>query len=137
MPGTDGMLVWLRAAMDAAQRDAEAATPGPWEPEGDDPTDDMVHTVHDGKHGDLVGKTVAHVRGGNATAANMRHIARHDPAAVLRRITADRKLLDLHQNVNGKCWECGQGYELTDWGPDFPCTTVRLLAEGYGWTEGQ
>ncbi|MEV5944426.1 hypothetical protein, partial [Streptomyces sp. NPDC051994] len=57
------------------------------------------------------------------------------PAAVLRRIAADRKLLDLHGDVAGKCAECSQGYESGDWGPDFPCTTVRLLAEAWGWTE--
>lgn len=57
------------------------------------------------------------------------------PIDLQRRVAAERKQLALHQNVAGKCDECGRGYELGNWGPDFPCTTVRLLAEGWGWTE--
>lgn len=51
------------------------------------------------------------------------------------RIAADRKLLELHHDVGGKCAECAQGYELMDWGPNFPCQTIRHVAEGWGWTE--
>ena len=122
------MVTWLHVAMDAAQRDAEAATPGPWEPEGDDLTDDEVYTVHDGEHGDLVGNVVAYARGGWGTdpgtqVTNIHHIARHNPSAVLRRIAADRKLLDM---LTGDV-----EYEAEPLAED----ALRLLAEGYGWTE--
>ncbi|MGW5477689.1 DUF6221 family protein [Streptomyces sp. NPDC004008] len=152
MTTPDRMLAWLREAMDAAQRDAESATPGPWEPEGDDPTDDIVLTVHDAEHGDLIGNTVAHVRGGNATTANMRHIARHDPAAVLRRIAKDRELLndllaEKHHVVEDPAYTCPAATTERDGGQNYqqgPCDCdrdtrvqrrVRLLAEGYDWTE--
>lgn len=67
--------------------------------------------------------------------ANLHHIALNDPHSVLRRVAAERELLTLHQNDAGKCSECSQGYELQDWGPDYPCATVRLLAKGWGWAQ--
>ncbi|RCH70466.1 hypothetical protein DT019_02975 [Streptomyces sp. SDr-06] len=144
------MLAWLRDAMDAAQRDAEAATPGPWAPKAADPGDDEVYTEHDGEHGDLFGEVVAYVRGqeyrgkSGRTLANMRLIATHaDPNAVLRRIAADRKLLELH--ADDGCHDCTtcakEGEETNELGCAFhqplpyPCDTVRLLAEAWGWTE--
>ncbi|MCQ4040611.1 DUF6221 family protein [Streptantibioticus rubrisoli] len=75
-----------------------------------------------------------------------------DPAAVLRRIAAERELLALHQpereayiypDVDGPepgvltvaCKTCAQGQHY-DLRPEvFPCPTVRLLAEAWGWTE--
>lgn len=148
MADVDRLAVWLRDAMDAAWRDAEEATPGPWEPEGDDPTDDEVHTVHDGKHGDLVGNTVAFARGGwggdpGTQVANMRHIARHDPTAVLRRITADRKTLEWCTEVIGETdlSNYGETGSLRDHPQALAVTlaveTIRNLAEGYGWKESQ
>jgi hypothetical protein len=72
------------------------------------------------------------------------HIVRHDPQATLRRIAADRKTLALHQTP-------GRMYEYAGAPPretaicrvcryqepmsEDPCETVRLLAEGWGWTE--
>ncbi|MFI5880825.1 DUF6221 family protein [Streptomyces sp. NPDC051554] len=134
MTGTDRMVAWLRETLAAAQADAEGATPGPWHvtdyPYGYD-LDAVIGTSP--LDCDVV--SGSHDNGGGVRLADARHIARHDPSAVLRRILADRELLDLHHEVAGKCWECNQGYELMDWGPDFPCTSVRLLAKGYGWTD--
>lgn len=62
------------------------------------------------------------------------HQQKQADGASLLRITADRKLLELHHDVDGKCEECAQGYELMDWGPNFPCQTIRHIAEGWGWT---
>ncbi|MFI0822284.1 DUF6221 family protein [Streptomyces sp. NPDC021098] len=77
-------------------------------------------------------------------AASITHIALNDPEAVLRRCAADRKILGMHQPVTVEydddspptqaCRTCGSHFEYpTAW----PCSTLRALAEGYGWTEGQ
>ena len=80
------------------------------------------------------------------------HIALNDPASVLRRCAADRKLLASHQPTEGigfdpdddtpgtygeiasACSSCGT---VDEYAVRFPCHVVRLLAEGYGWTEGE
>lgn len=81
----------LLAAIAETEAVARAATPGPWEYEGDDVTDGEMYSVHDGAHGDLVGNTVAYTR--DRQVPNMVHIVRNDPVAVLRRCAADRKLV--------------------------------------------
>ncbi|WP_329203808.1 DUF6221 family protein [Streptomyces sp. NBC_01435] len=83
------------------------------------------------------------------------HIALNDPASVLRRCAADRKLIELHQVVpdHGRyseaqcpadcdgehaalpvCASCRTyaGDPVTS-----PCPTLHTLAEGYGWTKGE
>lgn len=143
------LVVWLEAELARVGGLARAATPGPWEPKSDDPGDDEVYTVHDGEHGDLVGNPVAYVRSGmfrsdeGRMLANMRLIAScADPAAVLRRVAADRQILAEHANDYGDCAACGRpseernerGYAFfaeVEW----PCRVVRLLAEAYGWAE--
>lgn len=142
-------LEYLRAAHTQAEREAEAATKGPWEAEGDDPTDDTVYSVCEDP--DLVGQQVAFTRGAQSYA-NMVHIARHDPAAVLRRIEAERKQLELHATVenHGRFSErgCGPDCDGDHYMPpvcrscrnyagdpiDAPCPTIEILAEGWGWT---
>lgn len=63
------------------------------------------------------------------------HIARHDPASVLRMVAAHRKILELHacapyryqwEAERGICREC----EDVEW----PCPTVLALAEAYDLT---
>lgn len=70
-------------------------------------------------------------------------LAIHDPAAVLRRCTADRKILEHHAPTGGTwdpyaCEGCGSDSEygaLVDHTND--CPTLQALAEGYGLTEEQ
>lgn len=147
---TDGPLAFLRATLNVAQAQVEAATKGPWEAEGDDPTDDTVYSVCEDP--DLVGQQVAFTRGAQSYA-NMVHVAANDPCAVLRRIAADRAQLELHAAVpdHGRFSERG----CTDSGCDgdhpeppvcrscrnhagdsteAPCRTVEILAEGWGWS---
>lgn len=74
----------------------------------------------------------------------------NSPAAVLRRIAKERKILEAHQQVEGAghtpddprefyghiasaCSSCGTPEEYA---VHYPCATVRLLAEAWGW-EGQ
>ncbi|MGW7001401.1 DUF6221 family protein [Streptomyces sp. NPDC054933] len=61
--------------------------------------------------------------------ANLRHIALHDPAAVLRRITAERKIL-------AECREAVEEEErLHEYCvSDVAHAVVRALAEAWGWT---
>lgn len=71
------------------------------------------------------------------------HIALHDPASVLRRCAADRKILEVHAPQGGDwepyaCLGCGTDSEygvLVDHTND--CETLQALAEGYGLTEEQ
>lgn len=71
------------------------------------------------------------------------HIAFHDPATVLRRCAADRKILAVHAPQGGDwephaCLGCGSDSEfgvLVDHTND--CETLQALAEGYGLTEEQ
>ncbi|MEV5944224.1 DUF6221 family protein [Streptomyces sp. NPDC051994] len=143
MTDTDRMVIWLRSAMAAAERDAEAAGGDAW-------------TVADSRLIDVseaglveVGRTVGTlvVGGGRriltGVPAVLPHIARNGPAAVLRHIAADRKLLDLHTDDGWHdCTMCGKASEETNWlghafhvPMPYPCATVRLLAESWGWTE--
>lgn len=74
------------------------------------------------------------------------HIVLNNPASVLRRCAADRKLLELHApQPDGtgfpdgmQCRTCsqdgGDGYQYL---VPTPCPTVVALAEGYGWTGGE
>lgn len=61
------------------------------------------------------------------------------PASVRRFCAADRKLLELHQPMDNEaemavfCTEC----DVSGNYPYFPCTTLRIRAEAYGWTEGE
>ena len=73
------------------------------------------------------------------------HIALNDPASVLRRCAADRKLIDLYRSYMS---EPQQGHyadagdramrqERTRPALDVLRPVLRALAEGYGWTEGE
>lgn len=71
------------------------------------------------------------------------HISDNDPAAVLRRCAADRKILEHHAPAGGNwepysCLGCGDDREygaFVDHTND--CPTLQALAEGYGLTEEQ
>lgn len=154
MTDTDRMVAWLRETMDAAWRDAEEATPGPWAVRGLGRHDQAAIVQETGTRspwGMPVGPSFVDFQGSHASA-DARHVARHSPAAVLRRIAADRKMLALHTTphtvvelavepvgelfcgeCDGQCTHKGEA-ECTLCGQD-GCTTVRLLAEGWGWTE--
>ncbi|MET9053337.1 DUF6221 family protein [Streptomyces bacillaris] len=82
---------------------------------------------------------------GRPSKAQSIHIALNDPASVLRRCAADRKLIALHHNDGFECPVCagepwvdedseGNG-EWTRSSINAPCPTLLALAEGYGWTE--
>lgn len=87
--------------------------------------------------------------------AHADHVALNDPQSVLRRCAADRKLVALHAVVpdhgrftEGECPPDCDGEHTTPpvcfscrtYAGDpvqAPCATLRVVAEGYGWTEGE
>lgn len=89
----DGMdlVEFLRARLDDDERDALAASPGPWSPnaEADEVTAADGITVCDG-----------FALSNNQLRATVRHIARHDPARVLAEVEAKRRIIrDYEQDV--------------------------------------
>lgn len=149
---TTDPLVFLRATLDAAEEAANKAAalcgchpPAPSWAFGDESTDGRILVVGDPHPGT---RRRLHRRWngsyGDMFAAN--HIVLHDPAAVLRRIAADRKKIAEHPVVTGwdgsshngrVCATCAQdAHDGGLSGDPYPCTTLRLVAEGWGWTEG-
>ena len=153
MSSEEEPVAWLRAAILARKAAAEAATAGPWEFEGDDPTDDELYSVHDGIV-DLVGVTVAFTRDRNV--ANGQHMALNDPQDTIARCEAELAILDEHRLVladRGDSHTAHPEYRVArdnptaeqvamangmQWDKDcraccrrYPCRTVRLLAGGY------
>lgn len=148
MTDTDRMVVWLREAMDAAGADAEAATPGPWHVTeyvaGSDYGFDAGIGTAPGE-ADVVGH--GYEGGGCERVQDARHIVRHQPVAALRRIAADRKMLDdILAEPHAVLTPGGstQIYCDADSSPSEPCNCgrdariqrqIRFLAEGWGWTK--
>ena len=146
MSGSEDPVAWLRAQVEARRAAAEAATPGPWEFEGDDPADDELFTVYDGVV-DLMGVTVAFTR--DRQVANGQHMALNDPVDVIARCEAELAILDQHQPVSvaegefvvkrwQECQECGPNndlsgvYAVPGEGESFwPCQTLRVLLGAY------
>ena len=134
------LVQWLRAQLDEDERIARAVrVPPAWhQGPGDDPewtNDEMVcmwppefHTPYErDKH--WRGLTVE----GPELAA---HIAKHDPARVLREIDAKRQIVECHEpwtasNGDTICGRCGREHIEGRPGGHFPCQTLRLLALPY------
>jgi hypothetical protein len=120
MPDTERMVVWLRETMDAAGQLADVAAK-------ETSSADWEYQEHGSR---LVatsppGFMVADVD--YYDPAPGKFMAAHDPAAVLRRITADRKTLeDCEDAIIG--WTYDETKELAR-------DTIRNIAEAWGWTE--
>lgn len=123
-----GPLEFVEAAHKQAEKIAQAAAeehPSPWTAVDVDlsPLDqaDAAH-LNDGR-----GKTM--VMSDYTMLEPLRHIALHCPAAVLRRIAAERKILDLMTRILDPDW----GYGKNRTAVELAELTVRALAEGWGW----
>lgn len=105
-------------ARDASTRSAEWSVADhvapPW---GQEPPDDAILAA---------GKPIARMNTeyGGCLAAS--HVARNDPAAVLRRTAADRRTLERHSRDKGPMAFCA--HEMVPW----PCEDFRDLAARYG-----
>jgi hypothetical protein len=130
---------WITQQIDKVEAAARDATEVPWFAEhpagswGDDPEARLIGS----------GKILATFSNDYNGHLNADHIALHNPAAVLRRCAADRKILDIHAPAGGNwepyaCLGCGDDSEygaLVEHTND--CETLLALAEGYGLTEEQ
>jgi hypothetical protein len=119
---TGEFVQWLGIQLDEDERIAREATQGDWVWSREFVTPPGYHH-----------RTIGPLEPGDAA-----FIAEYNPARALREIGAKRRLLELHRrdNFNGAskyttCVECSQGYEVHEWGPKYPCGTVRLLALPY------
>ena len=131
MPDLHG---WITQQIDKVEHAAKAARgqgEGRWRHETG---------YHSGRVEDERGETVVYDEGA-PLEEEAAHIALHDPAAVLRRCAADRRILAIHAPQGGDwepyaCEGCGSDSEygvLVDHTND--CPTLLALAEGYGLTE--
>jgi hypothetical protein len=145
----EDILAWLETAITAREdvaREACDGGEGRWH-NGWCPEDELEEGETDSGCGvsDERDRTVVYDEG-RPTKAQSVHIAANDPASVLRRCAANRKLLELHRpQPDGtgfpdsfQCRTCsqdgGDGYQYL---VPAPCPTVLAIAEGYGWTGGE
>ena len=112
----------VRARLDETERVALAVSIGPHKPERWTAArykDDLRGWRIDGQFSCVVD---------SAFGPDAEHIALHDPAAVLRRVAADRRVLERHQpcvNYDGECHACGHN-------PPWPCPDFADLADRLG-----
>jgi hypothetical protein len=137
--GEDEIAAWLRGQAEADIRAAAAATSGPWEFEGDDPTDDELFTVCEDGPAARFGDTVAWVRGGNRNVANGQHMERHDPLTETARAESVLAVLGAYEtawSLAEKSWDREESDQpLYDQARALR-RAVRLLAYGYRYRDG-
>ncbi len=132
---------FLNARLDEDEAAAKAATPGGWQarlseygPNGEweivtdahEPSEPGRYVVYTGYEG-----------GGVTSEQNAVHIARHDPARVLREVAAKRSLLTQHRPASAEAlhpWcrvSIRTDPEIGTYQEPFPCPTLRVLAVSY------
>jgi hypothetical protein len=143
------LVEFLRQRLDEDEQIAQAANPPPWRlrPAG---TEHRLaeHVIFGGSYpGDPEKlRQVADLEAAWERAANAEHIARHDPARVLRQVEVLRRVVDCHKHTYSDavgerprhgCEVChvegdfviGGGWSELD--PDGWCETIRLLTLPY------
>lgn len=127
MPDLHGWITQQIDKVEATALSAKGDTPGVW--------DDKTHPAS---------WIVLYDAGGKLTLGQHRHIALHDPAAVLRRCAADRKILARHTldpdvHYEPACKGCGTygDMELSETDNLNECPELLDLADGYGITPEQ
>jgi len=140
--GVDELVAFLRERLGEDERVARACLAGPWmtgTQAGFRESDrvDIGRIIYGrtwAAHGDEVRPEfdkwgqVANLEMAWKHEEHLAHIARHDPARVLREVEAKRKLVDIHGSGNHDCPGAWVGY-CDD--PDEPCPTLRLLVSVY------
>ena len=139
-----GPAAWLRAAITGRMELAKAATQVPWEPEGDDPTDDEVWIDVDGQEWRMI------ICRGPDSHENMLHVAANDPRDTIARCETELAILDEHAGDQSEwggyrpdgtwqerglvCMTCG--HDDGRLGVAWPCRTVRLVFTAYRYWPG-
>ena len=114
---SDDIVGFLRARLDedeAAALDAEGSCPSPWEGSAD---------LWDGSGDPIAADTDRNY----VTVRGAEHIARHDPARVLRDVEAGRAIVDMHADCGSGVGYCDDGGH----GGDGSCGTLCYLAAVY------
>lgn len=147
----DDLVEWLRAQLDSDEQAAmtAAAQAGPnWIVAYYDNSDQFADGV-DGDNGEVIGS-------GDVAVPEAEHIARWDPARVLREVEKTRRILDLHPHQRFTeplsasspfeedrrpafdevpryvgCKNCNWDAAMEELRPGWWCETVRLLASPY------
>lgn len=132
MTETHDLVTRLLAAIEAAEKLALAASPGPWTTTAEH---DEVLAV------DGIPVADGFALSGRQLRATVDHIIGQDPLAVLRRCAADRKILAIHhpERAGGyvDCAVCREPFTPEAESEAWPCGTILALAEGYGLAEQQ
>ncbi|MFF1298104.1 MULTISPECIES: DUF6221 family protein [unclassified Streptomyces] len=135
------ILAWLETAIAVRAQEAQEACAGGegrWH-SGWCPEDKLEEGETSGAGvSDERDRTVVYDEGRPNKAQSV-HIAANDPASVLRRCAADRKLLKLHGGNMHSCPATDETDYLDEWTHfDYSqaCPVVELLADSYGWTAG-
>jgi hypothetical protein len=128
----DDLVRWLSVQLDEDERIARDADPGPWK------SNSLGR--HDQSAIKLGAPTSLIQFDGSRAAANGVHVARHDPARVLREVDAKRRTLALHSAATGHSCsttdETGYNFNYDEVSPGDACTTLRLLASVYADRDG-
>ncbi|MGP3737942.1 DUF6221 family protein (plasmid) [Streptomyces sp. GDS52] len=128
------ILTWLYGAIRVHEDTARAAAALQDDPEnGWGIVDDSSYAVP-GKQ-----RAIAPHIGITHEPESAQHIVLNNPAAVLRRCAADRKLLELHAGQGHSCPSYDYDGDLDSFARFYNhevCPVVQTLAEGYGWAEG-
>lgn len=133
----------IRAAIDEEERIAREATPGPWHWR-DEPNPGWGHQPPDlMSGGELVISSWGHDADGvSVEEQDMAHIARHDPASVLRKVEGARKVLDWHvdcrktgETVEWTC-DCNFNADYEEWtwatAENLECKLLPMIAPMFG-----
>lgn len=131
------LVAWLRAQLDEDERLARAATRSGGGGEDDD---GVWSPAEAGPWGEArvegIGITI-YDEGGH-TPEQAGHIARHDPARVLREVEAKRRIMEIHHGVEGfwpgsPCNGCGYAGDCEDPVTEDvnDCPELRALAAVY------
>lgn len=146
----DDLVVFYAARLDEDEQAAREATPGPWRVDSEPLFSGLHRVVTTDYHEDLAtgnetgDVVVAGDDVGGTDLKDAEHIARHDPARVLREVKAKRRIIEIHKLEVAKDparFNQLTGEQLPDvyevncavcgWATDDPtsgCETLRLLA---------
>ena len=130
MPDLHG---WISQKIDEVEQRAQALPPWPWTFDAD---------WEEVKAADGIAVADVFALSGRQLRATGEFIAANDPAAVLRRCAADRKILELHCYAGGSyepyaCDGCGHDDLGANVDHCNDCGTLQALAAGYGITDDE
>lgn len=134
MTGVDELLTWLRQQLDEDERMARAAADLAKTADWWASAEGRVHDANAPGCRNLLGGEYAWSLDDIGA-----HIARWDPARVLAKVKADRRILEIHHHIECKHDNYGPSGDCAECGNEYPCETVHLLAQAYagqpGWRE--